>query len=320
MDINTKNPQNFADYAYSAIALSTKKIIKNEKGVLEDEDPEYVHQMRVGLRKLRSVLIGFASALNLPKIVEEKSIGKIAQILGKKRDNDVLKENLRKYYYDFLSDSEKEICQEFIEKLEDNNKTCQKNIIKTLKGKEYKAIKVSLKQWLKKPQFNLVASLPIESVANHLISPQVSHLLLQSGWLVGTQIDEENQIIVKESYSLEEVDILLLYHEEIIHDLRKEAKKTRYQMELLTNCYGQSYDDFLQLVVQAQEILGNIQDNTVLMGKIKKVIGKNWSKKLPNLESLIINNQRQQWMNWQKIQQIFLLRMKNSNFHELFSL
>ena len=85
MDINTRSPQTFADYAYSAIALSTKKIIKNEKGVLADEDPEYVHQMRVGLRKLRSVLIGFSPALDLPKIVEEKSIGKIAQILGKKK-------------------------------------------------------------------------------------------------------------------------------------------------------------------------------------------------------------------------------------------
>ncbi|AUC61321.1 Adenylate cyclase [Cyanobacterium sp. HL-69] len=320
MDINTRSPQTFADYAYSAIALSTKKIIKNEKGVLADEDPEYVHQMRVGLRKLRSVLIGFSPALDLPKIVEEKSIGKIAQILGKKRDNDVLKENLLKYYYDFLNDSEKEICQQFIEKLEEKNKGCQKNIIKTLKGKEYIEIKVSLKQWLKKPQFNLVASVPIERVANHLISPQVSHLLLQSGWLVGTQINEKNQIIVKENYNLEEVDSLLLYHEEIIHNLRKEAKKTRYQMELLTNCYGQSYDDFLQLVVQAQEILGNIQDNTVLIGTIKKIIGKNWRKKLPSLNNLIINNQRQQWMNWQKIQRIFLLEMKTLNLHEIFSL
>ena len=131
---------------------------------------------------------------------------------------------------------------------------------------------------------------------------------------------KKNQIIVKENYNLEEVDSLLLYHEEIIHNLRKEAKKTRYQMELLTNCYGQSYDDFLQLVVQAQEILGNIQDNTVLIGTIKKIIGKNWRKKLPSLNNLIINNQRQQWMNWQKIQRIFLLEMKTLNLHEIFSL
>ncbi|MBE9222757.1 CHAD domain-containing protein [Cyanobacterium stanieri LEGE 03274] len=320
MKINNKKPYVFADYAYGAIALSTKKIIKNEKGVLHNKNPEYIHQMRVGLRRLRSVLIGFYPALKLPKLVDEKKIGKVAQILGKKRDNDVLKENLTKYYYHFLNDGEKKICDQFMEKLDNKNKDNQNKIIKVLQGKEYQNIKYSLKKWLKEPQFNLIASLPITEVAHNLIIPQISKLHLQSGWFVGTKIDQNYQITIKEDYTLEEVKNLLEEEKEIIHELRKEAKKTRYQMDLLTDCYGQPYHDYLNLIVNVQEILGNIQDNAILLNQIKKEIGKNWQKKLPNLDILISNNQRQQWLNWRKIQQLFLLDNQNMYEHNLLML
>lgn len=307
MNIDINKNQTFADFAYGAIALSTKKINKNERGVILGEDAEYIHQMRVGLRKLRSVLIGFSPAMKLPKIVEEKKIGKIARILGKKRDNDVLKENLIKYYYHFLNESEQKLCDQFIEHLDKQNKDSHQNIINTLKGKEYQKIKSSLKKWLKEPQFNLIAYQPIEEVANHLIMPQISKMLLQSGWFVGIERDDHQKIMIKEDYSLDQVKDLLKYHEESIHDLRKEAKKTRYQMELLSKCYGKSYDDYLQLIVQVQEILGNIQDNSVLTNRIKNIFGKNWQKKMTNLDILINTNQRQEWLNWQKVQRLFLL-------------
>lgn len=307
MNIDIKTNKTFADFAYGAIALSTKKINKNEKGVILGENAEYIHQMRVGLRKLRSVLIGFYPAIKLPKIIEERKISKIAQILGRKRDNDVLKENLIKYYYNFLNQSEKKLCDQFIKHLDKQNKDIHLNIINTLKGKEYQKIKLSLRKWLKEPQFNLIAYQPIEEVANHLIIPQISKLLLQSGWFVGIERDKYQKIIITENYSLEEVQELLKNHEKSIHDLRKEAKKTRYQMELLSKCYGKSYDDYLQSIVQVQEILGNIQDNSVLSNKVKSFFGKNWQKKLPNLDVLIKTNQRQQWLNWQNIQRLFLI-------------
>jgi len=54
--------------------------------------PEDLHQMRVGCRRLRSAITGFAPALNPPKPAQEKKVGKIARQLGELRDLDVLRE------------------------------------------------------------------------------------------------------------------------------------------------------------------------------------------------------------------------------------
>ena len=71
---NEKN-KTFGDLAYMAIAQYYKQILKHEAGVLKDKDPEELHQMRVGMRSLRSAMTGFHPALNLP--VEQKEVGRI---------------------------------------------------------------------------------------------------------------------------------------------------------------------------------------------------------------------------------------------------
>jgi CHAD domain-containing protein len=55
-----------------AIEKHFKKTIKYEKDVLQDQDPENLHQMRVGMRRLRSAATGFSPALALPKPAQEQ--------------------------------------------------------------------------------------------------------------------------------------------------------------------------------------------------------------------------------------------------------
>ena len=72
------------------IAKHTSKIIKHKVDVLKDQDPENLYQMRVGMRRLRSAISGFAIALDLPQTVSDRKIAKIGRSLGKLRDLDVL--------------------------------------------------------------------------------------------------------------------------------------------------------------------------------------------------------------------------------------
>lgn len=64
--------------------------VANQRGMLEDDDPEYLHQMRVALRRLRSVFSTFAPlfppAVLAPAVAETRWL---AQILGPARDWDV---------------------------------------------------------------------------------------------------------------------------------------------------------------------------------------------------------------------------------------
>jgi CHAD domain-containing protein len=54
--------------AYQAIKKHFEKTIKWEKSVKKDEDPEALHQMRVGMLRLRTAVQRFDMFLSLPKL------------------------------------------------------------------------------------------------------------------------------------------------------------------------------------------------------------------------------------------------------------
>ena len=60
------------DYAYQAIQKHFKKTLKWEKSVKKDEDPEALHQMRVGMRRLRTAVTRFGLAVDVPKPISDK--------------------------------------------------------------------------------------------------------------------------------------------------------------------------------------------------------------------------------------------------------
>ena len=51
-------------------------MLQHEAEALQDQDPEALHQMRIGMRRLRTALTGFAPALELPKAAQEKMLPK----------------------------------------------------------------------------------------------------------------------------------------------------------------------------------------------------------------------------------------------------
>ncbi len=60
MTLAVKTPiKSLKDYAYQAIQQHLKKTLKWEKPVKKDEDPEALHQMRVGMRRLRTAISRF---------------------------------------------------------------------------------------------------------------------------------------------------------------------------------------------------------------------------------------------------------------------
>ena len=77
--------------AFAAIARSELEHLRgNEQGVLDGNDPEFLHQMRVALRRLRSALSAFSSAL--PQAAREpvaKDLKWLGGALGPARDWDV---------------------------------------------------------------------------------------------------------------------------------------------------------------------------------------------------------------------------------------
>jgi triphosphatase len=72
------------------VELAMRKVRGNVPGVLKSSNPEYVHQMRVGLPRLRSAMRFFSStSIDGPRHECRQTMASIAQPLGTLRDWDV---------------------------------------------------------------------------------------------------------------------------------------------------------------------------------------------------------------------------------------
>ena len=80
--------------------------------------------MRVGMRRLRSAMTGFAPALDLPKAASDRNVGRIARILGTLRDIDVLQDALKNQYQPLLPSSEQKSLNKALKVLQKERQQC----------------------------------------------------------------------------------------------------------------------------------------------------------------------------------------------------
>jgi CHAD domain-containing protein len=306
MAINTAR-NTFGDWAYLAIAQHYKKILSHEAGVLSDRDPEELHQMRVGMRRLRTAFVGFAAALSLPATTGEKVVGRIARVLGKLRDIDVLEEILKTEYRPQLPKAEGKKLDRILKTLAKERRKAFKAVKSILHGKAYRQFKKALESWLQNPCYTAIACVPIEFVLPDLLLPQFSRFFLHPGWGVGGNLGEmarKPTAIVPATPST--VRHILARQEKTLHDLRKEAKRTRYQMELFPQFYGEEYQSYLKDIKRIQSILGDIQDSFVLKEFLSQFFVKSLPTHLPILSQHLHEIREQKWNAWQNLQSKFV--------------
>ncbi|CBN55416.1 MULTISPECIES: CHAD domain-containing protein [Kamptonema] len=299
--------------ASQAIEKYFEKIIAHEAEVLADRDPEELHQMRVGMRRLRSAVTGFAPVIDLPKEANEKRIGKISRVLGELRDLDVMLESLQKRYYPILPSKEQEILDKSLLHLLKDRHRALKKVRAILENKHYQLFKKSLRDWLEEPRYHGIAQLPIEDILPDLLLPQVSEMFLHPGWLIGVT-EEEGEIIIHEDMTSEILEQKLTEGGEILHDLRKQAKRVRYLMSLFTEFYGETYEAYLGDVKAIQEYLGDIQDSEVLGEFLADIFDFDIQKQLPTLAEIMAKSRFESWQKWQLLQRRYLTPEIRQNF------
>jgi CHAD domain-containing protein len=315
MDVSTTQEVKFlGEYAHLAIKKHLKKTLKWEAEVKQDKDPEALHQMRVGMRRLRTAVSGFNTFVNLPKSASDRNIGKIASCLGTLRDLDVLQETLQKNYLPNLPPKEQQNLQLALDTLIKQRKKAVIEVQEILQSERYRSVIKSLTDWIENPKYEPSASLTVENILPDLLLPEVSLFLLHPGWLVGTQL-ELDKIVVPIDWDQNKVEKSLESQGKIVHNLRKQAKRLRYQMELFTERYGEAYKNYIAEVKSIQEILGSIQDSMVLDEWLLDIFKSGLKNKLPTLTNLLVENRYQMWREWQSIQIKYLETETRHGFH-----
>ena len=80
----------FAEAASTVVAVRTAELIEHSAGVLDMDDIERVHDMRVATRRLRAALEVFAPCFRPKKFKRAlRDVKRLADALGERRDRDV---------------------------------------------------------------------------------------------------------------------------------------------------------------------------------------------------------------------------------------
>ncbi|MEQ9358711.1 MAG: CHAD domain-containing protein [Coleofasciculus chthonoplastes F3-SA18-01] len=301
----SSDPKLFGYWAYLAIEKHFQRTVQYETDVLKDKDPEALHQMRVGMRRLRTVVSGFAPALVLPKAAREKKIAKVARRLGQLRDLDIMQDALQNQYLPTLPNSEQKIGKKVLATLEKRRHQVLVQVQKTLNDKLYQEMKLAFQDWLQTPTYGTFAEFPIDQILPDLLLPFVSQFFLHPAWLMGVHFSDGQKQLAQD-LSLEDVVELFSVQGSVLHSLRKQAKRVRYQMELFTDFYETPYQDYVKEIKSIQRILGQIQDSFVLAEFLSDCLHSDIKKKLPTLVEQLSGDRYQLWQEWRSLQERYL--------------
>ena len=161
-----------------------------------------------------------------------------------------------------------------------------------------------MQHWLEQPQYQQIGEISIYEVLPDLLLPQISKLLLHPGWLVGVNI-KDTEIRIHEQLKPEEVEKILELDGESIHDLRKEAKRSRYTWSYLFSSMAIA-TIICQTNQKIQEVLGDIQDCFVLASFLATVFGSDLPNQVPTLLTQLKTTRYQKWQEWLILQEEFL--------------
>jgi len=309
-------PQNITlgELAQAAIADYLKHTVVYKKPVLTDADPENLHQMRVGLRRLRTAVQMFDAGLDLPKAGRESRIAALGRKLGRLRDLDVTRLSLCDRYAPDLPAEEHQYLGVVLLHLAKQRHKTFKRVKQLLKGDRYGKFKQALTTWVEKPTYKAIAALPAEQAMPDLVLPLVSQLWLHPGWLVGTKAVNtkagsakaaHSGIQVHSRLSQAAVDTLISDQGAVLHSLRKQVKRVRYQLRLVADLYPRALEDDIQRLSDLQDTLGDLQDSTVLEDFIAAVV-PDAKAQMPTLFALLADSRHRAWKQWQSHQQHYL--------------
>ncbi|MFQ3615442.1 MAG: CHAD domain-containing protein [Cyanobacteriota bacterium] len=265
------------EYAHRIVGEQYRQMVKHEKHVLADTDPEHLHQMRVHSRRLYTALQVFGAAIELPKAAHSKRVRSLTKALGKLRDLDVQIAMLQTDYHPHLSQPEQAYLERAIAALQQKRCKALAGTRDLLSQSRYQDLKTAYETWLSAPQFTPLAQIPIATVLPDLLSPLLSTSLLHPGWLIATEEVTEDTAPT-------------------LHDLRKACKHVRYQAEFFVGFYGAQFKAWIAGLKSLQDSLGSLQDIQVLLELLADVLPK--GTELLELRQLVQSNQQQILTNW----------------------
>ncbi|MCT0249614.1 CHAD domain-containing protein [Synechococcus sp. CS-205] len=271
-----RDPDAISNGAHAAqlIQKQTRRLGRLQPEVLADSDPEPLHQLRVSLRRLRTVLAQFQPALILPDHVSERRIARVARRTGLCRDLDVLRQRLETGLLPSLPQREAKALRPALKHLGRDRRRAFEGLAEALRSHRYLKLLERLHRWQDRPCYTSLGALPLQPWLGEWGAKAVAGLFLEPGW-----------------FSTDPNDPAL-------HGLRKRIKGVRYGLENLEPYLQPSLSHWIGDLRQGQDILGELHDLQVLAEVLGDVLGTTPAQTFPQLSHWIERQQSDAWQHW----------------------
>jgi CHAD domain-containing protein len=229
------------------------KTLSHEAGSRAGEDPEEVHDMRVGMRRMRSTL-RLLGAYYKSKAVDPflSEMRKLAEVLGVVRDLDVMIAELQTYQGN-LDDGGKADLQPALDQLDKERAQARKALIRRLDKSAYRGFVEDFSAFLTKPG---KGALPVDVEDIHPY--QVRHLLPELLYQHLAAVRAYDTSIADASGAT-------------LHALRIEFKRLRYAVTIFSDVLGGNISDFIAELKAIQDHLGKIADIRAAKDRLKSI-------------------------------------------------
>jgi inorganic triphosphatase YgiF len=222
-----------------------QQIVKNRTVVLETDEPEGAHQLRVGLTRLRSAQRALTPLLDSPQLRHlENDAQEISRAVGHLRDADVLIEDI--YAPVAGSPPHKPGFDELYEGLKAHRAAMQKEARQILSGEAWSRLLLNLTLWPAMLERDASLQDPVEDYSGNA---------LQKRWKNSAKLGRKIGSLEGDSR----------------HKMRKSLKKLRYTVEFLASLYPKGkVKPFVKQLKKLQDVFGYVND-VAMAGQLREI-------------------------------------------------
>ena len=237
------------DVVVAALRAGATRVIEHHPAAVTGLDPEGVHQMRVGARRLRSDLRTFRSLLDRdvtdPVRAELRWLG---EVLGAVRDPDVLGDQIRGVATAALGPDEAPALDAVVGRLSASREAAVAALHEALGSDRYRRLLDRVVALAEDPPLRRAAGDRADEVVPGLVAKPWRDLRAQVGALGDAPEDDA------------------------LHEVRKSAKQVRYAAEAVAPVVGRPARKAAKGVRRVQDVLGEHQDTVVAEGWLRSTL------------------------------------------------
>ncbi|MES2190959.1 MAG: CHAD domain-containing protein [Pseudomonadota bacterium] len=222
------------------------QIQDNQHGVIESIDPESVHQMRVGLRRLRSAVRLFSPTIQLPPEMHEE-LEWLGEALGNARDADVLANSTLPSLASASSSASVQSWTPLLRAATLRARVTRQDAAAVVASVRYSRLILSIAAWLYARHERLPPSRSVQATHGETLKKWAASRLEK----LQTQLLKLG-VRQKKSSMTER------------HRMRIAAKELRYALEFFESmCSTRRLQPYLKCLVALQDVLGRLNDCSV---------------------------------------------------------